>query len=691
MVELPTLNPAATKAENTEKKVPDYAHTVVVPIANPKTAPELLTLAHAIVQRDGGRIIALAVTLSDSDAEVNRERLDTLEEIVEARKPKPKAQAEPLDAEDADADRQDDTEEPAQKPKNPEKEQPHIVLEFVTRTAMNIARGILDQARESGAELIILGVQKSSVGSVVLGSVAQAVMSAAPCDVLVYRYSVSPSFNRIVVPVDGSPASRMAVRMGILFANSQKHCPVEAVHVYSSGRPAYEGRARIEETLDGVPGRGVVKGVPIQAHDPAAAILSRVDEDHLVVMGFSRRSEFERWLSGEQKNMRDLLDKAPGPVLLAVRSTEVVTARQRLMRRVFSWLRPQLTDIEQEQVVWDAYSNSGTDLDYVVLMLISATLASLGLLLNSAAVVIGAMLVAPLMSPLNAFGLGLSTARLDLTRRASLSVVIGVVIASLVSITIGVIVPLETPTSEMMSRVSPTLLDAFVALASGIVGSYATVRKDIPAALAGVAIAAALVPPICTFGLQLAFGEWRLALGAMLLFLTNIFSIVFIASLVFVWVGLRPDATSVRRRAYISLLIFVAITLSTVYAVLATTERANLAQSIEQEIRQLFTPVQVMGLEVIERDPVMVTTTLRTPNEISQEAIVAAQDHLTEQFGAVRLEVIVEQLLLSPEAEADWIADHTFAPQDEVPLGVEAGEIVPAPVTEEAPVATEEP
>lgn len=664
-----------------EKAVPDYAHVVVVPIANPKTAPELLSLALSVVQRDGGRVIALAITLSDSDAEERRDRLDTLEAIVDEHKPKAK---EP---------------EASQNDKKKRDQKPHVTVDFVTRTAVNVARGILDQARESGAELIILGVHKSERGGVVLGSIAQAVMSAAISDVLVYRYSDSPMFNRISVPVDGSPAARMAVRMAIVFANSCQGCPVEAVYVRAGGSPYHEARAIIDKTLDDVPGRGVVKSRIVTSRNPAAALLEDPDENQLIIMGFSRQSDFEKWLDGEDKQMRKVLDEAPGPVLLAVRSVEVVTERQRMLRRAVSWLRPTLTDIEREQIMWDATTNAGIDLDYIVLIVISAMLASLGLLLNSTAVIIGAMLVAPLMSPLNAFGVGLSTARLDLTRRSAVAVIVGLVIASLVGVFMGVIVPLETPTTEMMSRVSPTLLDAFVALASGVVGSYATARKDIPAALAGVAIAAALVPPICTFGLQLAFGEWQWALGALLLFLTNIICIAVIATGMFVWLGLRPQNLSeTSLRQYISLVIFVLLALPLVLSLVNVSQEAGENQSIEREIRALLDPIAVTQIETDESgDMLTVQARVQSPFTFSAAAVSQLQTQFQQDLNQeIRLELLIEQMALTePDAEM-WAqqltrnSDFTVVEERIVPNPDAAQDGAAPEATEEAPLSDED-
>jgi uncharacterized hydrophobic protein (TIGR00271 family) len=640
----------------TQKPLPDYAHVVLVPIANPTTAPELIRLAEAFVKRDGGRVIALAVTRSDGDAEDSRDRLAQLEQIVAQFRGDGDDEEEPdTEVETVDPDLED---VPAPELPILEEDQPDVDIDFVTHTANSISRGILDMARENGAELIILGVQKPQQNQVAIGSITESVMSAASMDVLVYRHSDFPAFNRILVPVDGSPASRMAVRVGILFGNAYQGCPVEAMHVQGSERPEFDGRARIEQALSNVPGSGIVKRSLVTAQSVADAILSRVDENHLIVMGFSRRKDLEVWLDGESPT-RKILDQAPGPVLLAVRSTQTVTARARLQRRIISWVRPTLTDVEQQQIVWTANDNASLTLDYVVLMIVSATLASLGLLLNSAAVIIGAMLVAPLMSPLTAFATGLSTARLDIVRRAFVTAFAGFVIASLVSMLIGVLVPLQSATPEMMSRVSPSLLDAFVALASGVAGAYAAARRDIPAALAGVAIAAALVPPICTFGLQVAFGNATLGLGAALLFLTNIVSIVVIATIVFVWLGLYPrrmDRDDLM--AYVPVVITVLLSLPLVIALLNTSQQAQDESQIASAVNDVFVGFEVSDVLVTGEDPANVQATILSPYVLPAEAAAAAEqllESLLEQ--EITLRLVVQQVVEGEEHQAEGLPD----------------------------------
>ncbi len=659
----------------TEKSVPDYAHIVVVPIANPTTAPELIKLAEAFVRRDGGRVIALAITISDSDAEVNRDRLDKLEAIVEGFQPKATPEAEPMEAPDAEAPAPEEPvnhDEGKKSNKTKKDPLPEVHVEFFTRSANSIARGILDQVREVGAELIVLGVQRANPNSVEIGVVAQSVMSAAPCDVLVYRHSQSPEFSRIVVPVDGTAAARMAVRVGILFGNAYQGCPVEAIHVRSRNRSEPDARALMAHSIDELPGSGIVKRSLVTAHAIPDAILSRTDKDHLIIMGFTHRNDFQEWLEGSESKTRRILDAAPGPVLLAVRSTEAVTKGQRMRRRVLGWVRPQLTDVEQEQIVWTAQGNASLTLDYVVLLIVSATLASLGLLLNSAAVIIGAMLVAPLMAPLNAFAIGLSTAHFNIMRRAFITALAGFLIASVVGILIGVLVPSKVATTEMASRVSPTLLDAFVALASGVVGSYATARRDIPAALAGVAIAAALVPPICTFGLQVAFGNAAEGLGAALLFLTNIISIVVIATGMFVWLGLYPrrlDRSSLR--AYIPIVILVLMSLPMVVALLNTSQRAAEESRIETVAGEVFAGLSPSDININGDNEV--TVTIYMPYEMSTAAVAEAERRIEVGMEQdVTLRVVVQETVTALGANAPALPVAS-------PFTLEDGVLLPAP------------
>jgi uncharacterized hydrophobic protein (TIGR00271 family) len=191
------------------------------------------------------------------------------------------------------------------------------------------------------------------------------------------------------------------------------------------------------------------------------------------------------------------------------------------------------------------------DRDFLVQSLASALIASMGLLANSAAVVIGAMLVAPWILPLRAAAFAILRARLRLLARALVTLAAGVVSTALLAVGIGLLVRLPLLGSEVMARTAPNLLDLGIALVAGAVASYAKVRPRTVSALAGTAIAVALVPPVCSSGLLAASGQWGMAGGAALLFATNLLGIL---SGGLITLGVcRPELNHGLRRGHLSL------------------------------------------------------------------------------------------------------------------------------------------
>jgi uncharacterized hydrophobic protein (TIGR00271 family) len=186
------------------------------------------------------------------------------------------------------------------------------------------------------------------------------------------------------------------------------------------------------------------------------------------------------------------------------------------------------------------------DLRFRLLVWFSAVIATLGLVADSAAVVIGAMLVAPLLGPIMAIGeasLGGRTRQGLLAARALIegsltAIVFSFVIAELL-IASGFDV-LESLPGEVQARTRPNPLDLGIALAGGAIGAYAVARMRDSAAVPGVAIATALMPPLCTVGIGLAIDDRGVWGGALLLFTTNLTAIVFSSAAVFWLVGLAP-------------------------------------------------------------------------------------------------------------------------------------------------------
>ena len=231
---------------------------------------------------------------------------------------------------------------------------------------------------------------------------------------------------------------------------------------------------------------------------------------------------------------------------------------------------------------------------FTVLLFLSTIIATFGVLQDSTATVIGAMLVAPLMSPILAVTAALVMGRLRRVYESALIVLGGIVMVVGVSFFIGfitvMVISVKTD-SQIAARISPNLDDLIVALAAGAVGAFAYTRDDVADSLPGVAIAIALVPPLSVVGITLSQGAWSAAWGASLLFLTNLLSILLAGGLVFAVLGLSgasikdKDITkATQRKAYKYILIgvlLVAIPLGvTTYRVTRDSLWQNRAQTV---------------------------------------------------------------------------------------------------------------
>ena len=167
---------------------------------------------------------------------------------------------------------------------------------------------------------------------------------------------------------------------------------------------------------------------------------------------------------------------------------------------------------------------SGTNM-WVLIFAIAV--ASIGLNVNSTAVVIGAMLISPLMGPIVGMGYGLAVGDTTLIRQAARNIIIFVVISLITATLYFLLTPLKEAQSELLARTQPTLWDVLIAFFGGSAGIVAQTRKEGGNAIPGVAIATALMPPLCTAGYGLAHGNWQYFFGAFYLFAINCVFIAF--------------------------------------------------------------------------------------------------------------------------------------------------------------------
>lgn len=226
--------------------------------------------------------------------------------------------------------------------------------------------------------------------------------------------------------------------------------------------------------------------------------------------------------------------------------------------RLSRWFAQNLgvSNLRKEQVYLDiADSVTLTDASYWIQVLFAAGIATLGLVLNSPAVIIGAMLISPLMGSILANGLALATGDVILALRAIFNLVLSCGLAITFAIVLVLILPFKEMTSEILARTQPNLLDLVIAMFSGAVGAVAICKeaKGVATSIPGVSIAVALMPPLCVvgygIGMAVSFSPGNglaVARGGGLLFFTNLVAITFMAMVVFL--ALHIDTNTVRDR-----------------------------------------------------------------------------------------------------------------------------------------------
>jgi uncharacterized hydrophobic protein (TIGR00271 family) len=308
---------------------------------------------------------------------------------------------------------------------------------------------------------------------------------------------------------------------------------------------------------------------------------------------------------------------------------------------------------------------------FSVLLGLSVLIAAFGLASDSAAVVIGAMLISPLTTPL----LGLCTSLVLGWPRRQLESAGILVVATAAGIGLAWLVMAAVPDSEaatststeLLSRTAPQILDLAIAIAAGAAGAYVLVRREAIGALPGVAIAVALVPPLATVGITLQLGEPGLAGEALLLYVTNVAGIVLAGSLVLMVLGIQPEKVAGRlpRRTRIGIAAALLATLALVFPLQHSTRQAidraddiddskRIAQAwatgMDLELKSVSIRDEIVDVDVAGASP---------PDEIETLAQRLARD-----FGhSVKVDVHwTRQLDLKATADPDGQSSSTSVP-----------------------------
>jgi len=314
-------------------------------------------------------------------------------------------------------------------------------------------------------------------------------------------------------------------------------------------------------------------------------------------------------------------------------STTPVAAMQQWARKYFR---------DRDDVYSDIYENRQFNAIYLTMLVMAGLIALLGLLINSPAVIIGAMLISPLMGPILSCGLALTLADWDLGKKGLKNVVLSVVEVLFITALIAALSPLKDPTAEILARSNPNLMDLLIAFFSGVAGSIAltTRNKTGLTIIPGVAIATAIMPPLATSGYAMATAQWQIARGSFMLFFTNLVAIVISADLVFFIAGFRPRQKAVegmspkylRARGIIAVAILVVISIPLIRTLAQAAQQARTRGQIQTVLKSLEKPHDVqLGAWRFEVAPdrVIVDASITTGEPLDKAAIEQTQNVLS--------------------------------------------------------------
>lgn len=187
-----------------------------------------------------------------------------------------------------------------------------------------------------------------------------------------------------------------------------------------------------------------------------------------------------------------------------------------------------VSESDKSKAVEELIRNSTPDYDFYVMVVLATLVAAFGLLLDSAAVIIGSMLIAPILFPVLSMALGMVMSDMKVLGRSVNTIVMSSILGILSSALVALFFdPHGGLSAELLARAEPSLMYFLVAAVSGLAVSFALVRPDLSATLPGVAVSVALLPPLSAIGIGLARLNWGIVSGASVLFLINILGIAF--------------------------------------------------------------------------------------------------------------------------------------------------------------------
>ncbi|MBU1130530.1 DUF389 domain-containing protein [Patescibacteria group bacterium] len=317
------------------------------------------------------------------------------------------------------------------------------------------------------------------------------------------------------------------------------------------------------------------------------------------------------------------------------------------------------------------------DLDFYVLSVLSGVIITFGLIIDNTAMVIGGMLLAPLVWPMLALGLAITRGSIRSLESSLFTIVKISVVIIITSFLIGWVSPFNEFGREVLSRTQPTIVELMVAFCAGFVAAFVIGHPGLGSFIAGVVIAAAIVPPLCVAGLSIAHQNLAQAGGAFLLFTSNLIAIILSSTIYFLLAKFKPIFTKEGRKRRISNIIWLLVFLMVILIPLLVITKDIISQNKQYYITQKtllanLKEGKIAELELKEKDDVLfITATLRAERNLTSWELDYLADHISQALNkSVNLQItviptmqggkIIEAGPAMPPADADFNQNQIF-------------------------------
>ena len=411
------------------------------------------------------------------------------------------------------------------------------------------AKAIIEEVKERDINFLCAGMDFMQPGDIPANRLGRRLLRFAPCDMFVLDPGGTDGsrYQRVLLPM-GMHLGPFTLRSAVDLAE-KSDCTVIPLEVgsYFGTDSQRVARRALQSKLDaaGIKATKSIQPTVSLSGDKWKAVINKSRNIDLLLTGAGALREARKFRLKEKEYLTAEASAVPIGLVRPWNIGGKPSWSGMIGSHIFAWL-PKLGATDRIDLFDRLQAGARWNVDFITMICLSTAIASLGLIQNSTAVVIGAMVVAPLMTPLIAAGLALVQGNLVFFLDSLKAMSFGILAGLLISMFFGFVVPLEELTPELLARGAPTIIDLAVAYLSGVAAAYALARPSLLGAMAGVAIAAALVPPLATVGIAFAEFRWDITEGAAILFLTNLVAIILGAASIYRLLGIQGSRLGTR-------------------------------------------------------------------------------------------------------------------------------------------------